>query len=98
MKQSMFVSLSLLFQSGFDVLEESVSQTLLPAGQWHSIIVTAGEREAKFYTNGQLQSTRVLEAITDGVGELSVGGRANSEFFTGSIQDIRVYSEALSQE
>ena len=34
--------------------------------------------------------------VADGTGQLMVGGMASGNFFSGTLQDVRIYSTALS--
>ena len=34
--------------------------------------------------------------LANGAGQLTVGGVASGDFFSGSLQDVRIYSAALS--
>ena len=43
-------------------------------------------------THRNLQST-----VSDGIGELTVGGLRSGSFYSGLLQDVRIYSNTLSE-
>ena len=87
-------------QSGFTSVEAIVAQSSLPDDEWHSIIISISGTSARFYTDGSLQVERTLvsSSIKDGEGVLSIGGLSESQFYTGHLQDVRIYSTSLTQE
>jgi len=72
----------------------------LPLNEWTHLAGTYDGNAVKLYVNGQLE----VEDTSGGVGmlqdanDLSIGNRSdgNDRAFAGTIDDVRVYSRALS--
>lgn len=77
----------------------SVLQSSLPSDQWHLIVLSVSSNSANFYIDGSLVNTRTLSSarLTDGSGVLTVGGLMTSQYFVGTLQDVRVYGSSLNQ-
>jgi hypothetical protein len=79
-----------------------VDSTKINDGEWHHVaaVITLGQ-DVKFYVDGKLSSTIVSHTIPggDGWSNLIVGvnpWNALGDYFTGSIDEARVYNRALS--
>jgi hypothetical protein len=67
-------------------------------GVWNHAAMTFDGGSFKLYLNGTLVATTAVNAArTFGVGNLTIGRRADSGFhFDGRIDDVRIYSDAMS--
>ncbi len=75
------------------------SGTALPTGTWTHLAVTFNGSVVTLYTNGGSPVTlSTSTAMTAGTGVLSIGGNTvrTGEWFTGSIDDMRIYNRSLS--
>ena len=73
----------------------------LQAGTWYHIIYTRTGGIEKFYLNGiEIKSQAVGAAMQANNNNLRIGGASESgdaiEMFSGSIDDVMIYSRALS--
>lgn len=70
----------------------------LAVGQWSHLAIVFNGTQAQFYVNGNLISSRPLTAtITARDSALYMGAdRRPTQFFTGTLDDVRVYSRAES--
>jgi glucose/arabinose dehydrogenase/PKD repeat protein len=70
----------------------------LPLNQWSHLATTYDGSTMRMYVNGTLAgSTLVSGAITTSTGELWIGGNPIwAEWFSGLIDEVRVYDRALS--
>ena len=66
-------------------------------GEWHNYALTASGSDAAFYIDGVLKATRSGFILSDG-GVATVLGRQfnSSEYFGGSLSDVRIYDIALA--
>lgn len=82
------------------MVEAIVLQSTLQPNQWYSIILNIANGQVRWFIDGSVISTRTLASstLTDGPGVLTVGGLSNQLFFTGSVQDVRIYHQSLSQQ
>jgi hypothetical protein len=68
-------------------------------GTWTHVAVTAGANTMRLYVNGtQVRSKAISGSLPATSGALRIGGNAvwSNEFFDGTLDDVRVYSRALS--
>jgi concanavalin A-like lectin/glucanase superfamily protein len=70
----------------------------LPTGVWTHLAATYDGATFRLYVNGaQLDSIPLTESMVVGTGPLRLGGNGVwGEWFSGLIDDVRVYSRALS--
>lgn len=93
----------ILFVGSGNVVEVA-STTILTDGQWHFVLATYDGANMKMYVDGRLESTVAETRTLDSGGaslNMHIGAyegtpAAYSTFFTGSIDDVRYYSRALS--
>lgn len=84
------------------------SSTSVNDGRWHSFAaiittnsVTSGNNTCSIYIDGALdQGSATISGTSDGSSSsnLSIGSRAAGNFFSGSLDDLRVYNRRLTQE
>jgi hypothetical protein len=73
-------------------------RTLLLPGQWHELTVTHDGSEGRIYLDASLLG-RALGPVTTHEGAIYFGGRVgNYDSFLGRMDDIRVYTNALTHE
>jgi len=76
------------------------SSQITPVNTWQQVIVTKAGINVTMYVNGQVADTnQVANSTTPSGGYLSVGVQydlASGSFFSGVIDDIRIYNRALS--
>lgn len=70
----------------------------LPINQWTHIIITRSGNSFQWYKNGLAVASGMTD--TDSIGNatynLQIGNTGNERYFTGSIDDVRIYNKALS--
>ncbi|MFZ1626983.1 MAG: LamG domain-containing protein [Candidatus Moraniibacteriota bacterium] len=71
----------------------------LPDTQWHHVAVTFNYSNTQllFYVDGLLVSTKTIVAnLTTNTNALNIGMDVNNKYFSGSIDEVRIYNRALS--
>jgi len=68
----------------------------LPANQWVQLVIVRDSGTWKLYVNGTLTVTGGTTGPGTPVGSFQVGSNTNTYDFPGSIDDVRLYSRALS--
>jgi fibronectin type 3 domain-containing protein len=70
----------------------------LPVGVWTHLAATYDASTLRLYVNGtQVASTAISGALQNSAGALKIGGNAIwGEYFSGLIDEVRVYERALS--
>ena len=72
----------------------------IPVNQWTHLAGTFDGTALKLYVNGQLVSSKATTApidVTDGVLRIGGDGIWSGEYFTGVVDEVRVYNRALAQ-
>ena len=70
-----------------------------PAKAWHHFAYTFDGTQNRFYIDGVLVSSSTIQPQAGSVAGFQIGrGIAGSDYFKGSIDEVRIYSRALSQE
>lgn len=77
------------------------STSVIPVGTWVHAVITYDGTNVRFYINGKLDSTTNIGAISFDACpacKVSMGQDppGSNEFFNGKIDDVRIYSRALS--
>jgi hypothetical protein len=77
----------------------AASTSPLPLNTWTHLAATFDGGRLKLYINGELiKSKDVAGTLSAGSGPLRIGGNAIwGEFFTGLIDEVRIYKRALSK-
>jgi len=71
----------------------------LPSDTWSHVAVTVSGSTQRLYVDGDLVATSPAEFALEGSGPLRIGGNSIwTEFFTGTIDEVRVYARALSAD
>jgi hypothetical protein len=87
-----------LFGSGGGADKSAVGTSTLPINTWTHLAGTYDGTALRLYVNGVLAATLAQAgSLTTTTGALRIGGDASNEFFTGLIDEVRVYNRALSQ-
>jgi hypothetical protein len=83
--------------AGEQILKAGTSTTV-PLNVWTHLAVTYDGSSLKLYANGTLVASKaVTGTIVTTTGALTIGGNSIwGEWFQGKIDDVRVYSRALS--
>lgn len=69
----------------------------LPTGAWRHVAVSVSGGQQRLYVDGQLAASAPGGFAVEGSGPLRIGGNSIwSEFFTGTIDEVRVYPRALT--
>lgn len=77
----------------------AVAPTTLPLDTWTHVAMTYNGATLRLYVNGQLAGSRAIAGpAAVSAGPLRIGGNAVwGEWFSGSIDEVRIYNRALSQ-
>ncbi len=75
-----------------------ISNAVVPVGSWNNIVVTYNGAQLKIYINGVLDNTLsyTVNAPANAL-SLRIGSRDDGYYFNGFIDEVRIYSSALSQ-
>ncbi len=80
--------------------DSALANVALVVGEWTHVCATwtTGSGNIKIYVNGILQSTTGTQtaAFTPLYTDLRIGDKSSSEYWDGSISDVRLYDEVLS--
>src|SRR5439155_6502492 len=82
-----------------DIADISVAgASVLPLNAWSHLAATYDGAALRLYVNGsEVGSTPLTGDVTNAPGKLTIGGNdVWGEFFTGLIDEVRVYNNALS--
>jgi hypothetical protein len=86
-------------------LDENDSQgvrgdTVLTPGQWYHVAAVWDGSTVSIYVNGELDSAPVSRTGTIGTDSrpVYIGGRAGTDYFDGTIRDVRFYNRPLCPE
>jgi hypothetical protein len=92
-------------RSGYSYVLISTPNNSITSGNWYHVVCVYDNANMKIYLNGQLKDT---DTFTGGTGtstpdkNLAIGARSFDStidgFFTGTLDDIRVYNRALNDE
>lgn len=83
------------YYAGIPRLYTSTSATADPGTDWHHVAVTQGMTETILYVNGSVVATG-KRVTCNGVG-FGIGKNVNDDYFKGSMADVVIYDEELSQ-
>ena len=73
--------------------------TGIDANKWYHIAMTHDGSEARLYMNGVLvNNIKDSRPLGKGTGPLNIGSRGTKEYTKGALDDVRVYSRALTQK
>jgi hypothetical protein len=87
-----------LFGSGAGADKFAVGTSVLTLNTWTHLAGTYDGTALRLYVNGTLVATFAQTgSMTATTGPLRIGGDFGNEFFTGLIDEVRVYNRALSQ-
>jgi hypothetical protein len=88
-----------LFGSGPGADKYAVGGSTLTLNTWTHLAGVFNGTQLLLYVNGNLTATRTTNSsvMTPTSGVLRIGGDWHNEFFTGLIDEVRVYNRALSQ-
>ena len=77
---------------------DTTSPSALPVNTWTHVAVTYDGAALRLYVNAaQVSSRAVTGAVVTSTGALRIGGNAVwGEFFSGLIDDVRIYNRALT--
>jgi Concanavalin A-like lectin/glucanases superfamily len=73
--------------------------SVTPLNTWTHLALTNDGTNLRLYVNGALVDTRSAVNVQAGIGNLKIGGTeffGGNEYFTGKIDEIRIYGRALS--
>lgn len=78
--------------------ENTVFCNIPTNNQWHHIVGTQTGTTGTLYIDGVQCGTGTLTAIANGGGTIDIGRFSSSYYFTGRIDDVRLYSRALGAD
>ncbi len=77
----------------------AIGKEALPVGSWSHLALTSDGEHMRLYVDGKLADTAPAFSAQPGEGPLRIGGNAVfSQYFDGSIDDVRIYDRALDEE
>ena len=88
--------LGIRFQDSLSTWYEAFSSIAVSLNTWQYIAVTYNQQNAKFYVNGTLQQTVPYTHSAANVSSTINIGSVGWSPQSGSIDDVRIYSRALS--
>lgn len=89
---------SLLFGNNWNDWNAATSNTALTAGVWSHIAATYDGSTVKVYVNGALtQSVAWTNGLTDSGTDLLLGSRSGTTFFSGQMDEVRVWTIAKTE-
>lgn len=92
-----FSSVSFLGYFGYSN-DTYISPNTYSDNQWHQLVFTHDGATSKLYIDGNLKKTETRSYNTS-ASALKIGSSAsNSSFFNGNLDEVRVYSRALSEQ
>jgi hypothetical protein len=67
-------------------------------GAWHHIVTRQEGTKGSIHVDGVLRASGILPAIGNGPGSINIGRFDSGDhwYFTGKIDDVRIYNRALS--
>ena len=91
-------------KSGISYTSITTGTNSVPQNSWHHIAAVYDNRDMKLYLDGVLKNTATFPydtGTTTPTGDLCIGVRAyngiRNQYFNGTIDDVRIYNNALSQ-
>jgi len=63
---------------------------------WHNIIATQTGTDANIYLDGVFVKNGTVNALGSSAGSVNIGRYDNSYYFTGSVDDVKIYDASLS--
>ncbi|MEU4403034.1 LamG-like jellyroll fold domain-containing protein [Streptosporangium sp. NPDC023963] len=87
------------FQTNAEDVTRVDGPSALPVNTWNHVAVTYDGTTARLHVNGtQVSQTPVSGALHDDGGVLRIGGNSVwGEYFTGTLDEVRIYNRAQSQ-
>ena len=80
-------------------VEDIQGVTNLPNGEWIHLAMTYDGAEARIYVNGEIDATAPASgAIEASADELRIGRGAPAGYFSGTLDEIAIFSVALEQD
>lgn len=86
-------SIYMLMGSGANTIATAFN---VSTGAWHHVTGTWSGTSGTLYVDGQLVGSGSFTALASVLNPMYVGGFAGSQGFNGTIDDVRIYSRALS--
>jgi hypothetical protein len=90
----------LVLTAGTSLGAQSLTGPAIPAASWHHVAATLAGQTATLYVDGRLAATRTLAAQTVTSSQpvlLGRSARSAGGFWSGSLDEVAVYSAALPQ-
>ena len=85
---------SIIYNNSYTYLTSTTSYI---SGNWYHVVLTYDRVNEKIYINGILEnSLSQTDAIQTTVSSLQIGALTSALFFSGSIDEVRIYNRALS--
>jgi YD repeat-containing protein len=77
--------------------EAVTAKEALPTNTWSHVALTYDGEKIRIYVNGKLISTAAGGKVQTSSGALWIGGNQFSHYFKGTIDEVRLYNQALSE-
>lgn len=89
-----------LITNNKSVASYAFSGTALPLNTWTHLALTCDQTKLRLYVNGELVDERAAVKVKAAKGDLKIGGTEGlgaAEYFSGKIDEVRLYNRTLSQ-
>ena len=90
------------FYTGKNAQDVAVSKTTIEIGQWYHVAATYDNGTVKMYVNGVLENQATGVSIGQSLGGIALGHKGDTalpkedpDWFTGLIDEVRLYNRAL---
>ena len=86
-----------IFGTGASATSKVEATTNVTDGNWHFIVAAHTPNKNKIYVDGVQEGEETASTLSGASGTFSVGSfHTTTWFFNGTIDDVRIYNEALS--
>lgn len=90
------------FYTGKNAQDVALSKTTIDAGRWYHVVATYDKGAVKMYVNGVLENQATGVTIGQSLGGVALGhkgdralSKEDPDWFTGLIDEVRLYNRAL---
>ncbi len=77
---------------------QSISSSAKSPKNWYHVACTYDGANLTLYVNGNKESTQRINTIRNNDAEIQIGARRADQFFNGTVDDVKIWSQSLSWE